>query len=115
MTSPSRVLLITLISFMFDHLIMPNGQRGAHYLHPRETDSKDKTTGQVEIVTYKKKKPEGWYELSNRQRQKKERHKAQQENYFQQSPQDGPDGCELAKKTKKINKTTVVEDFYVKF
>lgn len=38
---------------MFDHLIMPNGQRGAHYLHPRETDSKDKTTGKVEIVTYK--------------------------------------------------------------
>lgn len=93
MTSPSRVLLITLISFMFDHLIMTNGQRRAHYLHPRETDSKDKTTGQVEIN-----QEEGWNELSKGQRQKREQHKAQQENHLQQSPQGGPDGCELTRK-----------------
>lgn len=89
---------------MFDHLIMTNGQRGTHYLHPRETDSKGKTTGQVQIVIQyirKKKKKhleEGWYKLSKGQRQKREQHKAQQENHFQQSPLGGPDGFELTRK-----------------
>lgn len=83
---------------MFDHLIMTNGQRGTHYLHPRETDSKGKTTGQVQIVKQYIRKKKTWYELSKGQRQKREQHKAQQENHFQQSPQGGPDGCELTRK-----------------
>jgi len=39
---------------------------------------------------------EGWYELSKGQ--KREQHKAQQENHLQQSLQGGPDKCELTRK-----------------
>lgn len=36
---PAWVLLVASVSFMLDHLVMPNGHRGAYDLHARETDS----------------------------------------------------------------------------